>query len=76
MFLAGSPYRFFDDRYLLYLAVEAFEPPGVGRIEGVGVLPDVEVAPCRKYCAGKDPQLDKVVELIRALPAPAAVRMG
>jgi carboxyl-terminal processing protease len=77
MFLAGAPYHFFDDRYLLYLAVEAFEPPGIGKIEGVGIAPDVPVAPCRKYCAGKDPQFDKAEELIRALPAPvAAARAG
>jgi carboxyl-terminal processing protease len=76
MFLAGTPFHFFDDRYLLYLAVQSFDPPGIAKIEGVGVSPDVEVAPCRRACAGKDPQLDEAVELIRALPAPVAVRAG
>ena len=68
MFMGGSPFRFFDNRYLLYLAVGTFEPPGIGKIEGIGVPPDVAVAPCRRYCGGKDPQLDRAVDLIRALP--------
>ena len=69
MFLGGAPHRFFDGKYLLYLAEQTFTPPGIGEIEGIGVPPDVAVAPCREYCAGADPQLDKAVELIRALPA-------
>jgi hypothetical protein len=28
------------------------------------VEPDVPVPPCRTYCAGRDPQLDKALELI------------
>jgi carboxyl-terminal processing protease len=68
MFLGGAPHRFFDDKYLLYLAEHTFTPPGIGEIEGIGIEPDVAVDPCRAYCAGTDPQLDKAVELIRALP--------
>jgi len=67
-FLGGSPFRFADERYLLLLAVSAFTPPGIGRIEGIGVEPDVTVAPCRTFCGGRDPQLEKVFELIRSRP--------
>jgi carboxyl-terminal processing protease len=67
MFLGGAPHRFFDNKYLLYLAEHTFTPPGIGEIEGIGVAPDVAVEPCRVYCAGADPQLGKVIELIRAL---------
>jgi carboxyl-terminal processing protease len=67
-FLGGSPFRFADERYLLLLAVSTFTPPGIGRIEGIGVKPDVTVAPCRTFCGGRDPQLEKVFELIRSRP--------
>jgi carboxyl-terminal processing protease len=63
-FLGGSPFRFADERYLLLLAVSTFTPPGIGPIEGIGVEPDVAVAPCREFCGGRDPQLEKVFELI------------
>jgi len=62
--LAASVYPFADDRYLLYLAVEPFAPEGIGVLEGIGVEPDIAVAPCREHCAGRDPQLEKVFELI------------
>ena len=62
--LAASVYPFADDRYLLYLAVEPFAPEGTGVLEGIGVEPDIAVAPCREHCAGRDPQLEKVFELI------------
>jgi carboxyl-terminal processing protease len=64
-FLGGSQFRFADERYVLLLAVSAFTPPGIGPIEGIGVEPDVLVTPCRAYCGGRDPQLEKVFELIR-----------
>jgi carboxyl-terminal processing protease len=63
-FLAGKPFRFASGKYLLFLAVDAFAPPGIPPIEGVGVEPNVPVPPCRTYCAGRDPQLDKSLELI------------
>lgn len=66
-FLGASPFRFFDDKYLLLLAIAGNgEVPGVGRVEGVGIAPDVEVEPCRRYCAGRDPILEKAIELIDA----------
>jgi carboxyl-terminal processing protease len=68
-FLGGSPFRFADERYLLLLAVSTFTPPGIGPIEGIGVEPDVLVPPCRAYCAGRDPQLEKVLDLIRRQPS-------
>jgi carboxyl-terminal processing protease len=70
-FLGGSPFRFADNKYLLYLAVAGFVPP-TGPIEGIGVEPDIAVAPCRFYCAGRDPQFDAVLELIKALPRAGA----
>ncbi|HEY8538850.1 MAG TPA: S41 family peptidase [Steroidobacteraceae bacterium] len=63
-FLAASPFGFADDKYLLYLAVSSFDAPGIGPIEGIGVEPDVPVAPCRSYCAGRDPQLEAALKLI------------
>lgn len=66
-FLGASPFRFFDDKYFLLLAIAgdgAF--PGIGRIEGVGIEPDVAVEPCRKHCQGRDPILEKAIELIEA----------
>src|SRR5690606_23645663 len=68
-FLGASPFRFFDDRSLLLLAVgDGAVPvlPGIGRIEGVGIPPDVIVEPCRRYCEGRDPILAKALELIAA----------
>jgi carboxyl-terminal processing protease len=67
-FLGASPFRFFDDKYLLLLAIgDGTIPvvPGVGVIEGIGIEPDVLVAPCRMYCSGRDPQLEKALQLIR-----------
>jgi carboxyl-terminal processing protease len=63
-FLGGSPFRFAEDRYLLLVAVGAFVPPGIGPIEGVGIEPDVPVAPCKSYCAGHDPALDATLAMI------------
>jgi carboxyl-terminal processing protease len=61
-FLAGRAYSLFNDRYFLYVAV--FDPGNDPPIEGVGVVPDVVVPPCREFCAGVDPQLQKVFDLI------------
>jgi len=62
-FLAGTGLRLLDDRYFLLLAVR--DPQPRVPIEGIGVAPHVVVAPCREYCGGADPQLEKVFELIR-----------
>ena len=64
-FLGGRANQPFDGKYFLYVAIGAFEPEGIPPIEGKGVAPDVAVAPCRVLCAGRDPQLDAVLELIR-----------
>ncbi len=61
-FLGASPFRFFHDKYFLLLAVgDGTVPvlPGIGRIEGVGVTPDVFVEPCRMYCAEHHPVLER-----------------
>lgn len=67
-FLGASPFRFFDDKYFLLLAIgDGSIPivPGVGQIEGMGIEPDVFVEPCRMHCSGRDPQFEKAIELIR-----------
>jgi carboxyl-terminal processing protease len=64
-FLAGAPFAFAKGSYVMLLAVRAFQPPDVEPIEGIGVEPDVQVAPCRQYCANRDPQLEHALELIR-----------
>lgn len=68
-FLGASPFRLFDDKYFLLLAIgDGTVPvlPGIGRIEGVGVTPDIFIEPCRMYCAEHDPVLEKAIELISA----------
>jgi carboxyl-terminal processing protease len=64
-FLAGRPNQPFDGKYFLYVATEPFTPEGIPPIEGIGVPPDVPIAPCRMFCAGEDPQLAKALELFR-----------
>jgi carboxyl-terminal processing protease len=64
-FVGGAPFDLFDGKYCLFLAVETFDPPGLPRLEGVGVAPDVAVGDCRELCAGRDPQLEAAVEFIR-----------
>ncbi len=64
-FLGAVPVRLIEDRYFLLVAAYGSIPmPGIGPIEGIGVTPDVEVAPCRARCRGRDPQLDRAMELI------------
>ena len=68
-FLGASPFRFFDDKYFLLLAIGSGTIPtipGVGQIEGIGIEPHVSVEPCRMHCAGRDPQFERALELIRA----------
>ncbi|AKF84623.1 hypothetical protein MFUL124B02_01820 [Myxococcus fulvus 124B02] len=59
--LAGTPLRL-STGDLLYLAVEAVEVEGV-LLEGVGVPVDVEVPDTLPYASGKDPQLDKALDV-------------
>ena len=67
-YLGASPFSIANDKYLLYLAVRGSRPPsdipGIGPIEGVGIQPHVTVAPCWRYCGGRDPVLEKALELI------------
>jgi carboxyl-terminal processing protease len=52
-----------DDGNLLYLAVVDVLVNGE-RLEGKGVIPDVEVPFPLEYARGKDPQIDKSIELL------------
>ena len=59
--LAGAPIRL-SNGDLLYLAVADVEVEGA-RLEGTGVPADVEVQDALPYAAGKDPQLDKALDV-------------
>jgi carboxyl-terminal processing protease len=61
-FLGATAVRFFDNKYFLLLAAFG-SPEGLPPVEGVGVSPDVEVLPCRRYCGGRDPQFLKALDL-------------
>jgi carboxyl-terminal processing protease len=63
-FLGASPFRFFDDKYFLLLAIGGGPVPGIGEIEGVGIEPHVYAPSCRMYCSGRDPQIQRAMELI------------
>jgi carboxyl-terminal processing protease len=64
-FLGAGPFRLLDNRYFLLLAVRGGVLPNLPPIEGVGVQPDVAVAPCRARCVAYDTELAKALELIR-----------
>jgi carboxyl-terminal processing protease len=68
-FLGAVPVRLLDDRYFLLVAAYGAIPLDLPTIEGVGVQPDVRVAPCRMRCAGRDPQLEKALELLTGVSA-------
>ncbi len=59
--LAGSPFLL-RDRSLLFLAVSDVLVDGE-RLEGRGVLPDVEVVDQLPFAEGRDPQLEKALGL-------------
>jgi len=63
-FLGAAPVRLLDDRYFLLIAAYGGVPLDLPAIEGVGVQPHVRVPPCRMLCAGKDPPLEKALELL------------
>ncbi len=70
--LSGSPVTL-SNGDMLYLAVMDGAIDGT-RLEGVGVGVDVEVPDSLPYAAGKDPQLEKAVDVAAALkprPTPA-----
>jgi carboxyl-terminal processing protease len=54
-----------SDGSLLYLAVEDIMVDGE-RLEGVGVKPDVEVPAGLEYAEGRDPQLERALEVLSA----------
>lgn len=60
--LAGRAFLLNDDSLLL-LAVADVEVDGE-RLEGAGVTPTIEVPFPLEYAAGRDPQLDKAVEVL------------
>ena len=60
--LAGRAYLL-DDDSLLLLAVNDVAVDGE-RLERVGVAPTIEVPFSLEYAAGKDPQIDKAVEVL------------
>jgi carboxyl-terminal processing protease len=66
--VAGTPLRL-SNGGILYMAVMDGTIDGT-RLEGVGVGVDVEVADALPYAAGKDPQLDKAVEVAAKAPPP------
>jgi carboxyl-terminal processing protease len=67
--LAGKP-ALLSDGSLLYLAVSDVLVDGE-RLEGVGVTPDVPVASELPYAEGRDPQLDKALEVAVGKITPA-----
>ncbi len=60
--VGGSPFLL-EDGNLLYLAVVDVLIDGE-RLEGKGVIPDIEVPFLLEFAQGKDPQLDKALEVL------------
>ncbi|HEY9636506.1 MAG TPA: S41 family peptidase [Coleofasciculaceae cyanobacterium] len=60
--VGGSPFLL-EDGNLLYLAVVDVLVDGE-RLEGKGVIPDIEVPFPLEYAQGKDPQLEKAIEVL------------
>lgn len=72
--LAGTPLRL-SNGDIFYLAVMDAAIDGT-RLEGVGVAPDVEVPDTLPYVAGKDPQLEKALEVAAAAKPPPGPAEG
>ncbi len=60
--VGGSPFLL-NDGNLLYLAVVDVLVDGE-RLEGKGVIPDIEVPFPLEYAQGKDPQLERAIEVL------------
>lgn len=60
--VAGQPFLL-ADHSLLFLAVEDILADGE-RLEGVGVKPDVQVPAGLEYAEGRDPQLERALDLL------------
>ena len=63
--VAGRPFRLSNDD-LLYVAVADVEVNGK-RIEGVGVTPDVEVPFDVRDAGGRDPQLERALDIAASI---------
>jgi carboxyl-terminal processing protease len=72
--LAGTPVRL-SNGDLLYVAVMDGNIDGT-RLEGIGVTVDVEVPDVLPYAAGKDPQLEKALDVAAAARPPPAPAEG
>ena len=64
--VGGRPYVL-SEGSLLLIAVQDVQVDGV-RLEGVGVEPDVPVKCELRYAAGRDPQLERALEIAASLP--------
>ena len=62
-FLGAVPVRPVDGKYFLLVAGYGSLPVDLPPIEGVGVRPDIEVAPCFALCGGRDAPLEKALTL-------------
>ena len=63
-FLGAVPVRLIDGKYFLLVAAYGSIPVDLPPIEGVGVQPDIEVAPCSAFCGGHDAPLEKALALV------------
>ncbi|WP_224371980.1 S41 family peptidase [Hyalangium versicolor] len=72
--MAGAPVRL-SNGDLLYIATMDVAVDGT-QLEGIGVNVDVEVPDALPYAAGKDPQLDKAVDVAASLRPPATPAEG
>lgn len=63
-FLGGAPFRLFNKKYFLFLAVAEFVPDRIGPIEGIGVVPDIIVQECIEFCQGRDPQFERAIQIL------------
>ena len=63
--VAGQPFLL-QDRSLLYLATADVRVDGE-RLEGQGISPDVEVTDDLHFAAGRDPQLEKALDLAASM---------
>lgn len=60
-FLVAVPVQPIDGKYFLLVAGYDSLPVDVPSIEGVGVRPDIEVAPCSAFCGGRDAPLEEAL---------------
>jgi C-terminal processing protease CtpA/Prc len=73
-FLGGVPARIDGGRYFVLIAGFGGNITDLPPIEGHGVAANILVAVCRTYCRGRDPQWEKVAELIASRDAVPTTR--